>query len=71
MSKRPKKRNKPYQGTDASPTGPTVRRYTAVERSPFGQWWFDHKRTVKISAGVGGIVFLLTYLLYELFRLIF
>lgn len=71
MSKRPKKRNKQYAGQEAKQTsGPRVTRYTAVVRSPMGEWWQDHKRTVKIIGGIVGVVIILGWLLFEAIRLI-
>lgn len=71
MSKKPKKRNKQYTGADAAPTAPTVRRYTAVVRSPLGEWWHTNKRVVKIAGGIGGGVVVFGYLIYEFLQLIF
>lgn len=69
--KRPKKRYKPYTGTDAVDAQPTVTRYRAVVRSPLGQWWIDNKKRIRLLALVGGGVLLVGYLLYELLRLVF
>ncbi len=73
MSKKTKKRNKQYQGEDAKVTtqGPTVTRYKAVVRSPLGEWWHDHKRAVKLTAGIGGGAIVIGWLLVEAFLLIF
>jgi hypothetical protein len=71
MSKKHKKRNKPYTGIDAAPTQPVVHKYTAVVRSPLGEWWQGHKRAVKIIAYAGGGTLVFGYLLYEFFRMIF
>lgn len=68
MSRKHKKRNKPYTGEDAAKP-PTVHRYQAVTRSPLGEWWQDHKRRFKIGAIVAGVVFLVVYAVYELIRL--
>ncbi len=67
---RKKKRAKAYTGADAAHTQPTVHRYTAVVRSPFGEWWFEHKKIARIVALVGGGVLIAGYLVYELIRLI-
>jgi hypothetical protein len=77
-NKKSKKRTKRYQGEDAKhvhsssvATEPVVHRYEAVERSRLGEWWNTKKRVVRLAAiggaiGVGG-----TWLIVELFRLIF
>ena len=69
--KKHKKRNKPYTGDDAANKQPVVHRVTAKVRSPLGQWWYDHKRPVKIFGAIGGSVLLVGYLLFELFNIIF
>jgi len=72
MSKAKKKRSKSYQGVNAATdTRPTVTRYTAVVRSPLGQWWQDKGRGwAKIVAiGLGAIVAI--WLIVEAFRTIF
>lgn len=75
MSRRHKKRNKVYRGEDAAVTAPkdepVVHRYTAVKRSKPAEWWHDHKRTVKIGAGAGGIILFIIWIVSELLRLIF
>ena len=65
MSKKQKKRNKPYRGEDAKITGvegqnrPIVHRYDAVARNPLNQWLYDKRRLIKpVSIGVGVILFL-------------
>jgi len=71
MSRKHKKRNKPYTGEDATPTRPNIQRYQAVVRPPFAEWWHEHKRTVKLTAMVGGGAVVFIYLMYELFNLVF
>lgn len=73
MSKKTRKRNKQYRGEDAriDSQGPTVTRYKAVVRSPLGEWWHDHKRVVKLSAGIGGGAIIVGWLLFEAIRLVF
>ncbi|HET9412184.1 MAG TPA: hypothetical protein VFO38_05045 [Candidatus Saccharimonadales bacterium] len=71
MSRKQKKRNKPYTGADAAPTKPNVHRYVAVQRSPLGEWWHTHKQTVKIVAIIVGAIFVVSFLVVELFRLVF
>ena len=71
MSRKHKKRNKPYTGQDAVPDQPVVHRYTAVVRSPIGEWWQEHKRMVRIVSIIGGIVLIATFLVFELVNLIF
>jgi hypothetical protein len=70
MSKKQKKRNKPYTGADAA-TKPTVHRYQAVLRSPLNQWWHDHKTAVKRTGMIGGGAVVFIYLIYEFLRLLF
>lgn len=75
MSKKPKKRTKRYQGEDAkhrnTATDGTVHRFEAVERSRLSEWWQGKKRVAKVGAiaiaGVTGV----TWLLVELFQLVF
>lgn len=71
MSKNRKKRNKPYTGADAAPTGPTVHRYVAVQRSPLGEWWQAHKKAVTLGLKVAGVAAIVVWLLYELFMMVF
>lgn len=71
MSKAKKKRNKTYQGEDARPLGsPTVTRYTATVRSPIGEWWLEHKRAIKISAGIVAGAGIVIWALIELIGLL-
>jgi hypothetical protein len=70
MSRKPKKRNKPYTGEDAA-VKPSVTRYTAVVRSPLGQWWHEKKKTVKITSMVAGGSVIFIYLMWEFFNLVF
>ena len=71
MSRKNKKRNKPYTGADATPSQPVVHRYVAVQRSPLGEWLQAHKRLIKTVAIIAGVVFIVGYLLFELVRLVF
>ena len=66
-----KKRNKPYRGDDYVPDQPVVHHYTAVVRSPLGEWWQTNKRTVRIVSLIGGGVIVFVYLVYEFIRLVF
>jgi hypothetical protein len=70
MSRKPKKRNKPYAGEDAA-SKPTVTRYTAVVRSPLGQWWHDNKKRVKLTSMICGGSVVFVYLMWEFFNLVF
>ncbi len=54
MSK--KKRNKPYKGSGAAVTRPTITRVQAVHRNRAHQWWLDNSRVVKPALIIGGIV---------------
>lgn len=71
MSKRPKKRNKPYKGEDAKITAPKVTRVKAVVRSPLGEWWHTRKKTVKLTSMIGGGAIIVIWLIYEGLRAIF
>lgn len=71
MSKKNKKRNKPYQGPDAKNRAPTIQHYTAVVRSPLGEWWYEHKRAAILIAKFGGGGVIVIWLLLELLRLVF
>jgi hypothetical protein len=71
MSRKHKKRNKPYTGADATPSKPTIHHYTAVERSAFGEWWVEHKRAVRIVAIIVVVAFAVVFTLVELLRLVF
>lgn len=65
-----KKRNKAYTGPDAAKAQPTFTRIKAVDRSPLGEWWHEHKRQVKLVSIAGGVVLVAAYLLFELIRLL-
>ncbi len=70
MPKQKKKRNKKYTGADAAVTRPVITRMEAVNRSRFGQWWFEKKRIVRpllITTLVIGVV---VWLLIELVRVV-
>lgn len=45
--KKPKKRNKQYQGADAA-SQPTVHRYTVEPKGPVSEWWQEKKKPVKV-----------------------
>ncbi len=69
MSKRKKKRNKIYRGRDsATPSEPTIRRYSAVDRGKFGQWWFEKKRFIKIVSSIAVVVTVVVWLIIVLFQ---
>ncbi len=77
MAKKNKKRTKRYTGEDAkqlqpmSDSQPVIHRYEAVDRNALSQWWFEKKRTVKIVGGATGVVIIVGWLLFELFRIVF
>jgi hypothetical protein len=71
MSRRTKKRNKPYTGKDAKVQAPTVHRYHAEVRGPIKEWWHDHKRIVKWSAIIGGGAVVAVWLIVEAVHLVF
>ena len=74
MSKRNKKRTKRYQGGDATTANvssePVVHHYSAVDRGRVGQWWYEKKRTVKLTAKIVAITLIIVWLLYELLRIV-
>jgi hypothetical protein len=71
MSKKHKKRNKPYTGADATPTQPVIHRYVAVQRSPLGEWWHTRRKAIILGSKIGAVAVIVMYLLYELFMMIF
>lgn len=70
MSKQKKKRNKAYTGADATITRPIITRMTAVNRSKFGQWWFDRKRILKPVLITSGVILAIIIIVVELVRVI-
>lgn len=68
-NKAKKKRNKAYTGVDAAVTRPTVTKISAVQRTKFGQWWFDHKRIAKPIIWTTVIVAAIIWLIVELVRI--
>lgn len=71
MSKSRKKRNKPYTGEDAKVEQTTVRRYSAVDRGKFGQWWHEKKTIIKRVGLYGGGGAVVIFLLVEAIRSLF
>lgn len=71
MSKQKKKRTKRYQGADAKTARPNIIRVEAVKRSKTGQWWHDNRRRVYIALAMAAVVFVLSLVVVEIFRLIF
>jgi hypothetical protein len=66
-----KKRNKVYRGQDAAaPDKPVVHRYTAVQRSKIGQWWFEKKRFWKPAIITAIVAAVIIWLIIELLRII-
>jgi hypothetical protein len=70
MAKQKKKRNKVYQGVDASISRPIVTKITAVKRNRVQQWWFEKKRVAKPALIIGGVAIVIAWLLFELIRII-
>jgi hypothetical protein len=70
MSKKTKKRNKPYTGENAV-GAPVLHRYQAVTRSPLGEWWHDNKKRVRVYAIVAGVAIMVVFLVVELVDLLF
>jgi hypothetical protein len=71
MSRKHKKRNKPYTGEEATPQQPVVHRYTAVVRSPMGEWWHEHKRQAKMIGWLTGGGLVVALIIFGLIDLIF
>lgn len=65
-AKQKKKRNKPYRGTDARMTKPTVTRVSAEELSAFQEWWRTYGRLVRFIAVAVGTVLLVALLIVGL-----
>lgn len=76
MSRRGKKRTKKYSGEDAKQfnqpvsSEPVVHRYTAVQRSRLGQWWFEKKRFARPAGIFALILLIISWIVYELINLI-
>jgi hypothetical protein len=70
MAKQKKKRNKPYTGIDAATTQPVITRISAANRSKLGQWWFEHKKTLKPVLITSGIVIFVVILIIEIVRIV-
>ncbi|NCO10685.1 hypothetical protein GW746_01270 [Candidatus Saccharibacteria bacterium] len=68
-NKQKKKRNKQYQGADASLARPSVTKLSAANRNKFSQWWFDNKRVARPVGIAGAVVAVLMWLIYELIRI--
>ncbi len=71
MSKQKKKRNKPYTGAGSTAVRPQTIRVEAVQRNRAQLWWHERKRVLKPVLITAGIVTIIAYLLFELFRVIF
>lgn len=77
MSRRNKKRTKKYSGEDAKQfnqpvsSEPVVHRYTAVQRTRLGQWWYERKRFAKPVGIAALVVLIVSWIVYELINLIF
>lgn len=65
-----KKRNKPYQGSDAAASRPTVHRYTAEKRGPVKEWWHEKKRPAKISGIILAVLLFIVFIVTELVSLV-
>ena len=68
-NKNKKKRNKVYRGADAAMDRPSVTRISAVNRSKFGQWWFDNKKIAKPILIISGVIVVLMWLITEIIRI--
>lgn len=71
MTRQHKKRHKQYHGSVATNNTPVVHKYTAVVRSPAGEWWVAHKKQVRTVALLVAGVLVFGYLLFEFVRLLF
>ena len=62
MSKSKKKRSKKYTGIDAKADDDfvTIHKVTAVNRSPLGQWIFEHKKIIRIIAIAALVIAVIT-----------
>jgi len=70
MAKQKKKRNKIYTGADAAITHPIITRISAANRSKLGQWWFEHKKTLKPILITSGIVVFVIILIIEIVHIV-
>lgn len=68
-NKQKKKRNKQYRGVDAALERPVVTKISAVNRSKFGQWWFERKRILKPVLIGAAVVIAIAWLILELVRI--
>ena len=68
-NKAKKKRNKKYQGADASAKQPTVTKVTAVNRNRLSQWWFERKKVAKPVLIGALVVAVIIWLIFELVRI--
>jgi hypothetical protein len=66
MSKRLKKRNKPYTGADAANSKPRVKKYSIPDRSATSQWWHENQRTALLRGALGTLAVLVGWLVYSL-----
>lgn len=69
MSKQKKKRNKIYAGVDAAITKPIITRIEAANRSKFGQWWFEHKKSLKPVLIAAGVIIFIIVIIVEIVHL--
>lgn len=69
MGKSKKKRNKIYKGMDAAMDRPVITRISAVNRSKFGQWWFDNKTRLKPILIASGVIIFIIVMIIEIIRL--
>jgi hypothetical protein len=66
--KQKKKRNKQYRGAEAALNRPVVTKISAVNRSRFGQWWFDRKKILKPVLITAAVALGIIWLIIELVR---
>lgn len=71
MSKQKKKRNKVYAGSNAANTRPAVTHIAAVNRSKYGQWWFERKRFARPILIAAGVLFVLVLVIIGIAGLLF
>jgi hypothetical protein len=70
MVKTKKKRDKKYQGQEASKKHATVTHIQAVNRGKLGQWWYDNKRVAKPVLIASGVVGLLIVSILEIISIV-
>ena len=68
MAKKSKKRNKPYTGSNAAKSQPSITRVEAVNRAKPQQWWYENKKRVRPIAITAGVIILAMWLIIVLIQ---